>query len=109
MVEKANVTRLSVTICLPIEGIPQLKAREVRDELFSPLVHASGKISITKAVIEQMMIVSKNIPDMETSPWLKGLSVCAAAWAIGVLPNPASLEKTPLMIPIKTLIKRLKS
>jgi len=52
-------------------------------------------------------IVSKNVPSIDTSPCFAGSLVCAAAAAIGALPSPASLEKTPLAIPfcITTIIE----
>lgn len=99
MVENAKIAKHKVTMCFPSPGKPRLKANEVSEELFSPLDQASGKRRITKAVMEHITMVSKNTPDMEINPWFKGLSVLAAACAIGVLPNPASLENTPLVTP----------
>ena len=39
------------------------------------------------------------VPSMATVPWRTGLSVLAAAWAMGALPSPASLEKMPRATP----------
>jgi len=44
-------------------------------------------------------MVSIKVPSIATVPCLTGLSVFAAAWAMGALPNPASLENTPRATP----------
>jgi hypothetical protein len=54
---------------------------------------------MTKAVKEHITMVPKKTPDMEINPCEIGLYVFAAAWAMDVLPKPASLENTPLMMP----------
>ena len=46
------------------------------------------------------MIVSMNGPSIATNPSLTGSFVFAAPCAIASVPVPASLEKTPLLIPI---------
>ena len=71
IVENAKIARLKVTICFPNTGIPKLKAREVSEELFSPLAQASGNKRMTKAVMEHITRVSKNTPDMEINPCLR--------------------------------------
>ena len=45
------------------------------------------------------------MPSIAIVPCFTGLLVFAAAWAIGALPNPASLENTPRAIPNLMAIK----
>ena len=50
-------------------------------------------------VIEQIKSVSIKTPIIPISACCPGLSVFAAAWAIGAEPSPASFENTPLATP----------
>ncbi|CDG00014.1 Hypothetical protein AJF4211_000950 [Avibacterium paragallinarum JF4211] len=43
--------------------------------------------------------MSKNVPVIEIKPCRTGSFVCAAAAAMGALPNPDSLEKIPRATP----------
>ncbi len=63
-------------------------------------------ITIARAVIEQVTMVSMKVPVMPISPWRAGSAVLAAEWASDPVPSPASLEKmpraTPNWIPLAT-------
>jgi hypothetical protein len=56
-------------------------------------------MTITRPVTVQITRVSMKVPIMATVPWATGSSDCAAAWAMGALPSPASLEKMPRATP----------
>ncbi len=62
-------------------------------------------MTIESPVIVQMMIVSKNVPVMQTSPCRTGSLVFAAAAAIGAEPRPASFEKMPRAMPFCIAMK----
>ena len=79
-------------------GIADSKANDDKLAPVSPLVQAPDTI-ITSPVIEQIIIVSINVPIMAIVPCLTGLFVIADAWAIGALPKPASFEKIPRATP----------
>ena len=98
IVVKEKRIRHIVTIESPIFGNPNTNAFEVNATPFSPLIH-DPLIIITRAVNEQIIIVSKKVPSIAIAPCLGGFFVFAAACARGALPKPASLEKTPLAIP----------
>ena len=57
-------------------------------------------ITIASPVIVHIIIVSINVPVIDTNPCLTGSFVLAAAAAIGAEPSPDSLEKIPLAIPL---------
>ena len=54
---------------------------------------------ITKAVMFRTTKVSTNTPIMATKPCWAGYLTLATAWACGVEPMPASLEKRPRATP----------
>ena len=98
IVLKAKRTNPIITIYLPRPGRPSLNASEVKEAPFIPDSQLL-LIKITKAVIVHTTKVSINGSSIDIDPCLTGLLVLAAAWAIGELPKPASLEKTPLETP----------
>ncbi|SIA73682.1 Uncharacterised protein [Mycobacteroides abscessus subsp. abscessus] len=61
----------------------------------APSLCQTPEDSTTKAVAEQTISVSTTMPTIAQKPCLTGWSVCAAAWAIGAVPSPASLEYNP--------------
>ena len=75
-----------------------MKASMERAAPVSPLLQAPVRI-ITNAVMVQTMMVSMKVPSMPIMPCCTGSLVCAAAWAMGALPRPASLEKMPRATP----------
>src|SRR3989339_1696180 len=101
MVEKTNVNSPTVNATGPTPGI-SLKAACVRAAPFKP-VNSPGyfnKVVIrTRPVMAQIITVSQKVPVEETSAWLTGFLVLAAAATMGALPNPDSLEKRPRAIP----------
>ena len=54
------------------------------------------------AVAVQTMMVSTNTPSICTSPCCTGWATVAAAAALGALPMPASLEKSPRLTPLSS-------
>ena len=48
--------------------------------------------------------MSTKTPIIATQPWSRGFSTFASAWACGVEPKPASLEKSPRLAPCETAI-----
>ena len=94
MVLNAKSTNPKITMYFPIEGRPCSYALDVRAAPFTP-DNQLWLNRITKAVIVQTIIVSISGSSIETDPCFIGLFVLAAACAIGELPSPASLEKTP--------------
>lgn len=54
---------------------------------------------IMVAVAEQTSKVSTKTPIMATKPCRAGWRTSAVAWALGVEPMPASLEKSPRATP----------
>ena len=71
--------------------------------MLTPCSPSSGiqapEITIASPVIEQMIMVSKNVPVMQISPCCAGCEHFAAAAAIGADPSPASFEKMPRAMP----------
>ena len=65
--------------------------------------HAPVTISV-RPVSVQIIIVSMNVPVIETSPCSAGHFTLAAAAAIGALPSPDSFENTPLAMPLRMAI-----
>ena len=65
----------------------------------SPFVRLVGVRSIIIAVQLQIISVSIKTPNACVNPTLTGLSETAAAAAQGAEPEPASLEKSPRLIP----------
>jgi hypothetical protein len=66
--------------------------------LVLPVSHALVD-TMTRPVMVQTTMVSMNGPSMAINPCLTLCSVFAVVYAMGALPRPASLEKTPLAIP----------
>ena len=56
-------------------------------------------ITMTRAVQVSTTKVSMNTPIMAIMPWSSGWATLASAWAWGVEPIPASLEKRPRATP----------
>ena len=77
--------------------------------MFTPCRPSSGVhapvTTMARPVMEQMTIVSMNVPVMLTRPWRTGSLVLAAAAAIGAEPRPASLLKMPRAIPFCIAMK----
>ena len=54
---------------------------------------------ITKPVMLQTMMVSMKTSSMPMEACTSGVSAVEAAWAMGAVPRPASLEKIPRAMP----------
>ena len=97
MVVKANRHSPIVTMYWP-PGNALAKAMEVRLAPLTP-VGQTSMITMTRPVMVQMIRVSMKVPSMAIMPCCTGWLVRAAAWAMGALPRPASLENTPRATP----------
>ncbi len=98
MVEKAKMIRPKPTTKSPSPGTPILKAIWDSSAPVSPLLQAPVMM-IKRAVRVQTQMVSMKVPSIPTTPCRTGSWVRAAAWAMGALPSPASLENTPRATP----------
>ena len=97
MVVVANSTTPRVTTNSP-PGKAEPNAEAVRLAPDTP--DSSTPVNImTSPVIVQTTSVSIKVPSIATSPCSTGSLVLAAAWAIGALPSPASLENIPRATP----------
>ena len=100
MVEKAKKSRHTATKGLPKFPMPTVKAAWVRA---MPVVFPSSTPvqRITRAVMFSTTKVSMNTPTMPIRPCSAGIRTLATAWAWGVEPIPASLEKRPRAMPYR--------
>ncbi len=64
----------------------------------------SADVSRTSAVIVQQTTVSKNTSNALHIPCSAGESFSEEQWRIGELPNPASFEKMPRLMPAETAL-----
>ena len=71
--------------------IEELAAEEPADQV--PVTR------ITKPVMLQTMMVSMKTSSMPMEACTSGVSAVEAAWAMGAVPRPASLEKIPRAMP----------
>jgi len=92
------------TVILPIT--PALLANEEAVSAVPWIVSAALVVAqspvdrLMIAVNEQTMIVSTQTSATPMRPWWTGDLAWAAAWAMGALPSPASLVRSPRRKPI---------
>ena len=105
MVAKANKnteTERSTFDTLPSDAPKAENAIKIGLSAYS---EATSKLSkITSAVIVQTSIVSIKTSITPKNPCSQAESVFAVACAIGELPHPASLEKSPLIVPYRNAL-----
>ena len=98
MVEKAKRVIPKDRIRPPIVEADE-KAFATKVLASTPTDLSTPVVKMTRAVSEQMTMVSTKTSVIPQSPWRIGWSVEADAWAIGDEPSPASLVNTPLATP----------
>ena len=99
MEENPKVIALKLTMMFPqLPGKPLEKALIVKATPVSPDTQTPDELN-AKAVREHITNVSRKVPVMETRACFPGWLVFAAAAAMGALPIPDSLEKSPRATP----------
>src|SRR5690625_4152740 len=100
MVDEAKNNKPNVTRYGPTSPSSVPKAEAVKSPAESVVAPCqSPDMTIVIPVMEHTKNVSNSTCVIETSACLPGISVLAAAAAIGADPRPASLENNPLAIP----------
>ena len=109
MVAKAN--RKTETLNNAVDIFPSVAEKEENTIIIGAdrCNEATSQFSkITKAVIVQTSIVSINTSITPRNPCSQAELVFEVACAIGEVPQPASLEKSPLIVPYRNAFENKK-
>ena len=96
---KAKKVRQMVTANWPTPGRACSNAMEVIMLAAAEPAVQVPVTRITKPVMLQTMMVSMKTSSMPMEACTSGVSAVEAAWAMGAVPRPASLEKIPRAMP----------